>query len=399
MKEPLATNQENIRLQTLYDYEILDTEFELEFDNLVKLASQICEAPISLISLVEKDRQWFKANTGLDATETSRSVSFCAHAIHQDEIFIVEDASKDERFTNNPLVLGEPHIRFYAGMPLKAPNNQNIGTLCIIDERPRQLTDNQKFALETLSNQVMKLLEHRIKIRETEVQKKQIVQLDEQKNKVLSVILNDISTPLNILESTLSFFSQDELGDEEFKYMFSDTGKAIQRTNYLLANVAHWTKIQLHEEKMEKEEVFLNQLIEDENRVFVKIAQDKGIQLENHIEPSAKVLTSKNTLKLILRSLLLNAYTRQSTGVIDVKSVQDGGDCIIDMIDTGTLLDQAQTDKLLHFQEGFEEIANHSGISLVLTQELAQQIRGKISAYPLDDQGMVFSLKIKISLF
>lgn len=150
---------EKKRLSTLNLYKILDTESEKIFDDLTSLAANICQTPISLISLVDDDRQWFKSKYGLDVNETPREQAFCAHAIWQEKVMSVEDALTDDRFQNNPLVLGEPKIRFYAGAPLTMSNGQSLGTLCVIDQKPRKLTADQYEALETLRNAVVSQIE------------------------------------------------------------------------------------------------------------------------------------------------------------------------------------------------------------------------------------------------
>ncbi len=137
MLEPAIPEDEEKRLATLRGLNILDTPPEERFDRLTRLAQRIFDVPIAVITLIDSNRQWFKSCQGLDATETPRRISFCGHAIHNDEIFVISDATLDSRFADNPLVAGAPHIRFYAGQPLKTSNGSRLGTLCIIDKNPR----------------------------------------------------------------------------------------------------------------------------------------------------------------------------------------------------------------------------------------------------------------------
>jgi len=149
------------RLKVLRSYKILDTDPEQAFDDLTLIASQICAVPIALISLIDEDRQWFKSRIGTDIKESPRSISFCSHAIQEKGIFTVSDALNDVRFKDNPVVKGEPHIRFYAGAPIETPDGHALGTLCVIDYVPRTLTAEQNNALQALERQVAAQLELR----------------------------------------------------------------------------------------------------------------------------------------------------------------------------------------------------------------------------------------------
>ena len=152
---------EAARIAALNRYAILDSEPEESFDDLVVLAAHVCKTPMALLSLVDDHRQWFKSKVGVEASETPKEISVCAHAIQQQDLFIVPDMREDARFRENPLVVGEPHIRFYAGAPLVNEDGFALGTLCVVDREPRELDEEQKAALQSLSRLALRQMELR----------------------------------------------------------------------------------------------------------------------------------------------------------------------------------------------------------------------------------------------
>lgn len=200
---PLPSN-EAVRLRTLQQYNILNTEAEAAFDDLTALAAYICQTPIAFISFIDADLQWFKSKVGLETTETPREFAFCAHTILQpNQAFIVSNALEDERFVNNPLVVAAPHIRFYAGYPLVTPNGCAVGTLGVVDQVPRSLASEQIKALQSLSRQVVNQLEQRkstTRLKRTLIKQRQtITQLRAERN-LMSAVLETAGALVVVLD-------------------------------------------------------------------------------------------------------------------------------------------------------------------------------------------------------
>ena len=167
----VGEEREAARIETLRGFGILDTDPEQVFDDLTELAGQLCGTPMALVSLVDTDRQWFKARVGVELAETPREMSFCSHALDSKNVFVVRDAAADDRFADSPLVTGEPHIRSYAGAPLLTAAGHTLGTLCVLDTSPRELTEVQLHALQVLARQVVSQLELR---RQTEALRSEV---------------------------------------------------------------------------------------------------------------------------------------------------------------------------------------------------------------------------------
>ena len=224
------------RLAALLRYEILDTPEETVFDDFTELAAQLCGTPIALISLVDDRRQWFKSRVGLDVSETPREISFCTYTILGEEVFEVSDTLQDPRFRDNPLVLGDPQIRFYAGAPLTTPDGYNLGTLCVIDRQPRQLSNEQRGLLERLGRQVMRLFEqHALAHRHAEQAALQQAILDSASTALLVTRPDGVVTSVNpTAERLLGYTEQTLVGHPLTSTLFRS--EALQRRAALLSS-------------------------------------------------------------------------------------------------------------------------------------------------------------------
>ncbi len=202
----LLPENESERLGALRRYEVLDTESERKFDDLTVLARHICDTPIALISFVDAERQWFKSRVGLTASQTPRAVSFCGHAILEEDVMVVPDAAADERFADNPMVTGAPGIRFYAGAPLLTSTGHALGTLCVIDRKPRELTDEQLDALRALARQVVAQLELRLRLKKEREEAKEAI---DERDTTLRLIVNQMPAVLWSTDTDLRLTSSD----------------------------------------------------------------------------------------------------------------------------------------------------------------------------------------------
>ena len=200
------------RLRALRGYRILDSAPEPTFDDIARLSAQICRMPIATISLLDETREWFKSRVGVSATEVPRELTFCAHAILGDTLMEIPNALDDGRFADNPLVIGGPLIRFYAGAPLVTPEGRSLGTLCVMDRRPRQLTGAQRNALRTLSHQVMMQLELRRHIVRLEEVMRERDRIEQHKAELVATVTHELRTPLTSIHGSLGLLASGAAG-------------------------------------------------------------------------------------------------------------------------------------------------------------------------------------------
>lgn len=305
MIKPKKHLEEIERLKELRSYSILDTLPEKDFDNLTAIAAEICGTPISLVSLLDNQRQWFKSRHGLDKDQTPIEYAFCAHAINEpDDIFIVEDARMDERFHDNPLVTGDPFVIFYAGVPLISENGLPVGTLCVIDQKPRLLTRSQTKSLKALANQVINLLELRKNKLSLEKALLQLKEKNDGLEKFAFIAAHDLKSPLHNISSLVKLFRDDfaTQAGEEGKRLLSMIENSADTLQCLVDGLLQYFRADnmLNEEKSM---INLEQLIKEIDNLFSHNTK-LHIQLKSDLE---EISVNKTTLELILMNLIDNA--------------------------------------------------------------------------------------------
>lgn len=370
--------EEKIRIQELLKYEVLDTEDEKAFDELTQLASEICATPISLISLVDNDRQWFKSRVGLDAPQTDRSIAFCSHAILQDDVLEVENATLDERFHDNPLVTGAPDIRFYAGAPLVTPDGYPLGTLCVIDQKEKKLTDFQKRALKTLANQVISQLELRLQARRQE-------RLNKDREKFYAVLAHDIKSPFNGILNLSRIMSEnsESMTKEKITQLSTEILNSSVTLYQVIDEILQWSQTRLNQNTVHLEPVNILKAAEETKDLVKDGLRIKGVDLNLKISHDVSVMADEVLLKTVIRNLLMNAikYTPASSEV--VISVEDRGkDFCISVCDQGAgiprELKSKLFDKAVGSKKGTAGELGH-GLGLSLAGDFIRMLKGSIA--------------------
>jgi len=366
----------------LRSYSILDTLPESDYDNITKIAAEICGTPISLISLIDDKRQWFKSHHGLDATETPKEYAFCGHAINTpNDVFIVQDARKDERFHDNPLVTGDPHVIFYVGVPLVSEAGLPLGTLCVIDHKPNLLSQSQISSLSALSNQVINLLE----LRKSKQQLERTIMELEEKNEGLErfavVAAHDLKTPLINISSLAQLFQNqykdilDSEGLEMLEMIIGSSGNLIG----LIDGLLQYSKSEslLREGKSDIE---LQMLRTDLEGLFNYDHQLKLI-LKSDL---TKIKAHKTALHQILINLITNAikYHDKETVEIELGVSESDTHFLFYVKDNGPGIETIHQERIFKI---FEKLAatdkfgvRGNGIGLATVKKIVEKLGGAI---------------------
>ena len=366
------------RLNALHRYNILDTSEEAAFDDLTGLASYICGTPIALVSLVDANRQWFKSKVGLEATETPRELAFCAHAIvSPSEPLIVPNALEDERFATNPLVLSDPNIRFYTGVPLVTPDNYPIGTLCVIDRIPRRLTSEQIEALMALGRQVITQMELRLALEKEK-------EVNELKSRFISMTSHEFRTPLTTILSSAELlqYNSHKWPQEKKVVHFERIHSNIQHLVELLNDVliigqAEAGKLEFNPEPLDLVQ-FCCSLVED---LQLSAGSKHTISFSCQY-PELECCLDEKVLRHILTNLLSNAIKYSPTGSkVNFELACQNGQAIFQIQDFGIGIPEEDQQHLFESFHRAKNVVNipGTGLGLAIVKRSVDLCGGEIS--------------------
>ncbi|WP_020533942.1 GAF domain-containing sensor histidine kinase [Flexithrix dorotheae] len=400
MKKPAKPRNEEERLKALNKYNILDTLPEKEFDDITKLASYICQTPISLVSFIDPKRQWFKSHHGLGASETPREQAFCAHAILKpDEILVVPDSRKDKRFAENPLVTGEPHVIFYAGVPLITPEGFPLGTLCIIDNNPREVNQDQLEALKALADQVVNLLELRKSNLALETTKKELEQRNNNLLDFAYVVSHDIKSPLSQIIGLTNVAKMDygKILDAKGNQVIDLINRSSLKLKALVDGILNYysgDKILIdHKDDIELPDFFM-EIIE-----FFKNENGESCQFEFTPEKH-QLKINKTALEQILMNLIGNGIKYNEKENIQIKLAfrQDEKFYYFSVADNGMGIskeDQEEIFELFKHLSKKDRFGNlGTGVGLSTVKKLVERQNGQISVSSTVGEGSRFEFSI-----
>ncbi|MGA7156712.1 MAG: GAF domain-containing sensor histidine kinase [Acidobacteriaceae bacterium] len=377
---PIPQNEAS-RLATLRRYSILDSLSEPEFDDASALAASICGTPVSLVSLIDRDRQWFKAAHGTNLTETPRTQSFCAYTLLEPKTLIVRDAQTDPRFSDNPLVTGNPRIRFYAGSPIVAPNGQVLGTLCVIDTHPRDLTPTQISALEALSRQVMALIESRANLIENKRAIAALIQSEKLAavGRLASSMAHEINNPLEAITNLLYLCRGHAISPDVQQWL--DEAELELRRISLLANQT----LRFHRQSTRPHEISCLNLFAPTLDLYEARLRNAGITVEKRKRAHQLVECYEGDIRQVLSNLITNAIDAMPTGGRLLVRSREGTDwcsgrkgIFLTVADTGIGIDPKIQEQIFDAFFTTKGI-NGAGLGLWMSSEIMRRHNGYIT--------------------
>ena len=391
---------ESERLRKLYELDILDSLEDPAYDDLTKLAAEICNTPIALISLIDQNRQWFKSHHGLAARETPRDFAFCSHAILEDEIFVVEDADKDPRFHDNPLNVNEPHVKFYAGAPLTMSNNIRLGTLCVIGNQPRTISNAQKEALAALARQVVSQLELRLKVKELEL-------LDNAKDEFISMVSHELRTPLTAIYGSLSLLHHKKIGvlDAQQQDIVDISFRNSKRLLELVNDILILSKLESGDLEMNIGVIDLKEFLKKSvqlNQPYCKTCNTTLVLKYPQSINSLTIYGDESRLLQVISNFISNAakFTREKD-VIEISAEQQADQVMVSVTDHGSGIAENQKDLIF---KKFKQLKNNdnnklpgTGLGLNISKKLIELQNGTVGFKSTPNVATTFYFKLPIA--
>jgi signal transduction histidine kinase len=391
---------EAARLEALKSMDILDTPAEEAFDRITRMASELFETPIALISLVDATRQWFKSKVGLShPPETPREVAFCHHTIQNDYVMVVPDAQADSRFIENPLVTGTPDIRFYAGAPLRLASGFKIGSMCIIDTKPRVLTPVEERRLATLAQIVVDEMELRVKTNELEAAWAKAQSAAQAKSDFLANMSHELRSPLTSIIGFAGLLNATPDLAERQKHFAQRIQAASENLLLLVNDVLDFSKLESGQVRFETQNVELPGFLEGVTAQFQERAQTKGLQLKLVIDASAPAVTrlDPHAVRQVLVNLLSNAIKFTERGAVTLTAAGSGlAGLSISVQDTGAGLSPESLKRIFErFVPAVSSISRKcggTGLGLAISRQLAELMGGDLTVASQLGEGSTFTL-------
>ncbi len=390
---------ETERLKTLYNLEIMDSHNETEFDDIVQIAAAITNAPISLVTLLDEHRQWFKAKVGMDADETAREHAFCNVGIDTDtDFFEVKDATEDDRFNANPYVTGSPNIRYYGGVPL-VYNKQKLGMLCVINP-PHFLSEQQITSLKHLRDHVVRLFDLRLKNKILLLNHAHLEEREQVLKKMMGIISHDVRTPFINVAQVLNAIEEAELDIENLKTFAPQLQETVASGLKLVDDLVGWSKKMVTESESTERRIKVKEII---NRVAGQLfeniaAKGNRLQLEAGEE---ELVTDTEGLAFILRNLAGNANKFTDKGVIVIRSSHDDNLIYIEVEDNGRGIATADLEKIksrnvVASRDGTAR-EKGTGFGLLLVHDYVDMLKGKLAIESEPGKGSKFIIALPYS--
>lgn len=379
---PRIPENEALRQQALDSLTILDTLPEQDFDDITLLASQICNVPIALITFVDKKRQWFKSKVGIAVDETPREYSFCAHAINSpNEFMIVEDARSDKRFYDNPFVAGDPNIVFYAGVTLTSPEGFSFGSLCVIDVKPRSLTESQKNALNALGRQVMSLLLTKKRNQELEETKRELEAKNHELSRFAQTVSHDLKSPVYGIGSSCDLLLNDKKFDlnKDAKQVVEIIRAGSNSINSFITDMLQYSNASNISLVIDKVNVL--ELV-NETVMLAMPPPDFSISVAGDVKDC---YTDEVALKQILLNLISNSikYNDKEQGEVNINLAESNKSITITITDNGMGIPLSNRNKIFSIFQTAHVADRHgnkgTGIGLATVKRLAEKIGATVT--------------------